>query len=306
LFNQSVENSKFIQILNRDRKMIQILNKSEFKFSDYLYLNSKGFLLGDENEMEYKIKIMKQYKLLLEIERFYEIFKKEELIPMDHFERIFHETSLEYDIQVDWLIGFYSKYYLPNYSGGCSYETNIGTFIQINPNLKKKETFYSLNRNELLIHEVIHSSRINLKSKLFEEEFAFSLSRNYLRRNFSTILSRPMEFILFYLFSIFSLSTDYQIFPKWFYYLSKIPFITFLLKLFIHFLQRKIYLKKCSNNLMRLNVGKNLNKILFRLKDEEIIQISSLNDSGELRKYLNQKKQMRWKIIISYFFEESK
>jgi hypothetical protein len=300
-----VENSKFIQILTKDRKMIRILNKIGFDMSDYMYLNSKGFLLGDQNEIEYKTKIMKQYKLLLEIERFYETFKKEDLIPMDHFEKIFHVTSSEYDIQVDWLIGFYSKYYLPNYSGGCSCETNIGTFIQINPNLKKKESFYSLNRNELLIHEVIHSSRINLKSKLFEEEFAFSLSKNYLRRNFSTILSRPMEFILFYSFSLFSLSTDYRIFPNWIYYFSKIPFITLLLKLLIHFLRRKIYLKKCSNNLKKLNVS-NVNKILFRLKDEEIIQISSLDDPLKLRNYVNQRKEKRWKIIISYFFEESK
>ncbi|KAL9656169.1 hypothetical protein ABK040_007786 [Willaertia magna] len=255
-----------------------------------LYLDKCGFLWGKCTQtQDYLSFIFSQLQFLLRAE-YYLIFYKNHLfgkdesqhenafgvyeIPVDHLlePHIQNEMKIQYGVEYCcWVPGIYSNLGLPIGTGGISVSLkNFGIFIQLRQFLRNRKEIFSLNRQELIIHELVHACRENLASVEFEEEFAYSLSKSFIRRVFAPITQNRIDSILFYIFSLISITTDLPAFPRWVSLFSKLPvLITTLLGLFrLALMKQRLYRagKYFKDQLQQNNVM----PILFRLTDEEI------------------------------------
>lgn len=332
--NINVECSQFVQCMQLDHgKMASILynwttNKTlngnlggNIPLTILKYLNGKGHIWGRHtNTLEYKKHVGNHYRNLLKIEQMLletpfgskNAFQYEydAQIPFSHINDPTIQNNLQsaYDIQVYWVPGFYSRKNLPLFSGGVSYETqdNNLTFIQLNPYLLEREKLGTLDRRELIMHELIHSARMGLDSVQFEEEFAYSLSTSTLRRIFAPITQRPIDSILFSVFSIFSITTDLPRFPRWLSLLSKFPFAIVVFIGMLRLLRTRRALKAAHRHLESLGCipRRNIRPFLFRLTDDEILELSrkSICSVDEFRHIINSKAKhsSRWLILQQY------
>lgn len=289
-----------------------------------LKLNSQGFIPPlpqlQSNQFDQweslKFIIISQYKLLLHLEQLlcrpessFGFDKRTPRIPFQHFVHSQSILSKEYDCNVLWVPGFYTRHGLPMFSGACSYDTSIGTFIQLHSSLKESEKFFSLDRVELLIHELAHSARTPLHSLQFEEEFAYRLSKSYFRRIFSPIVQRSTDSIIFSLVGALSMLTDIPgFFSSFWRVLSKAPVVVTIVFGLVRLFHTKRILTRAAATLHKVGIPMNhVQPILFRMSDDEILKLASPQTSTKgsnitqwFKDWVYNQSQcdLRWKVIL--------
>ncbi|KAG2385924.1 hypothetical protein C9374_003073 [Naegleria lovaniensis] len=319
------KNSQFVRMLTLCKELpsvvtllFDIIQKKEnaIPLDILALLDQCGFLWGQSRSyMDYSLFIIRQLRLLLKFEhtykRSYSKDKDSSLIPCEHLleQGIQEKLSKFFGIHhCLWVTGLYSSTSLPLSSGGVSISIeNFGVFIQLHTLLKHKPKYYSLNREELILHELIHACRENIQSTRFEEEFAYSLSPSFLRKLLAPITRGTKESLLFYVLSIVSVASDLPNFPRWFSLSSKLPFLWIILFGVIRLVKTKRILAHAREFISRALSTQQPNTIsclLLRITDEEIEHFSHL-----MRQVQHSSKESHLKIfheiVQHYICDES-
>ncbi|EFC45508.1 predicted protein [Naegleria gruberi] len=322
----TLEKSQFVQLMTINKELPTIIKYlNELKDGQpipkeiLIYLDKCGFIWGKTKTYhEYISFIIKQIRLVLKCESYRKIYLKgkNEFIPVEHFQNAEVTQPLKEKFGIQnclWIPGIYESNSLPLTSGGISISVKgFGVFIQLHSLLKDKQIYYSLDRNELILHEIIHACRECVGSEMFEEEFAYSLSPSRLRKLLSPITRGSSESLLFYLISIISITSDLPSFPRWFARVSKIPFIILTLIGLFRLMRSKQYLNGAFNYLtVKQNISPSTAScILFRLTDDEILMLFNLfkqNSNTGIREIVSRKLEQgidinqRWSVIVDRF-----
>ncbi|KAL0487627.1 TruB [Acrasis kona] len=326
-----VENSQFVCVLcSEGGRIASIIHQfhnnlsweNDVPMSTLLYLNKMGHLWASYSSSvsmkdqirSYKRQVLSRYKLLLDLE--YQLmpsghktrdpllmffsYKPDEIIPIQHLvkEPVLNDLS-KFDVIVDWAPGFYSLKNLPLFTLGVSYTVKIEdkelTFIQISSLLKDNERVGGATRTELIVHEQIHACRSPLKSKEYEEEFAYKLSSSIIRKVLAPVTRHPADMLAFTAFSAVSVVSDFPSFPRWFTLFSKIPVLFSVCFAMYRLLSMKRRLKAAIRNLEKAGALKhNILPVLLRMTDQEINELSRATNPSQT---IRSKSNIRWKVI---------
>lgn len=207
------------------------------------------------------------------------------------WEKTNQSINRQFDVKFIWPLSTFSNAGLRFYEAGATFFFEGNLILQ----MKKKKIFSSL-QEEVLLHEAIHIARQDLKSKKYEEFFAYSLSKSRFRKTIGPLFRSPKETLLFafiYLsmpisFYFFDLSLQWTL-------LYVAPVLLFCTRL-------GIYRKRLSKCLQKLEqvFGKNAGKVLFRLTDEEIGLFANKSPAF-LRNYVTSGNLLRWKQLLSCY-----
>lgn len=219
-------------------------------------------------------------------------------------------TNKAYGFKVDWVPGFFMSKSLGPLWGGCSVlipEISSAVFL-IRSSFRQKKRWLLYRRDELLAHEICHSARMPLADRIFDENFAYSISPSRLRRNFGGSFRTEADALVFVLpvflllivqlLNVFT-GTTIPIIPFWIVALLCPAYL--IIRNFI----ASISLSRAAKKLSTLGFT-NPYAVLFRSSADEILLISSITNE-HLSKWLKEKKEneLRWKIIFYRFAEKN-
>jgi len=230
---------------------------------------------------------------------------------------IIQQLTNFYDLSPTWIPLFFSNYRLPFWHGGCAWifqmtENNpIGSLIQLRRSLKYSSHYLGIyNRNELLIHELVHVGRMAFQEPHYEELLAYQTAHSPFRRYFGPIVqssSESMWFVLIlfllFVFEVFLITTKLSILHSfaWTLFLIPIGLIAYAL---LRLRKRQKCFKACLNNLKNcLQEESKARAVLYRLTDKEIEAFSKLS-AKEIKEYCKSQseKELRWQMIEMIYF----
>eukprot|EP00698_Gefionella_okellyi_P008088 TRINITY_DN1989_c0_g1_i1.p1 TRINITY_DN1989_c0_g1~~TRINITY_DN1989_c0_g1_i1.p1 ORF type:complete len:338 (+),score=65.21 TRINITY_DN1989_c0_g1_i1:45-1058(+) len=280
--------------------------------SDLITLNKLGFLASDTDTLHsFLARVDKQRQLLLHPESLcvnspsaVVTFTPDQQIPYEHIAAT-HGTLSVYDVAMDWLVGFYSSLYLPVFTGACSYETELGAFVQLSPLLRHRQKYFGLIRDELIVHEIIHIVRGPLQSVQFEELFAYSLSPSWTRRIISPISQQPTDSLVFGAAAMVSVIGDLAVtkLPRWLSLVTKLPWVGTLIIGIIRLWFTRRLLQAAHKRLQQTLPASIVQPLLIRLTDVEIRQLA--NGTLQIRDYAEERVRrgsFRWRVLwLAYF-----
>jgi len=261
----------------------------EIKYNDPTYLDSIGiFPLVDESEDEFLkraetilIKATKSETQNLCVDELtYELPYSERLDEKDQSKYSFKANEI-YGISPNWIPAYYLDRGLPFLTGGMAvhYKNkdshNWETFFQLKKHFKTKSKWFIYSAGEIVSHEMCHVARSSLNSNRYEETIAYQTSSSLFRRYIGGALVNPSDNLIFLiavfwmlLCSIFLIQFDFFFFGMDF---GPLVLITSLGLVRNHNIRKE--LNTCKKKL-HLLFGESYHKILFRLSDSEIKQLS--------------------------------
>lgn len=110
-------------------------------------------------------------------------------------------TGKLYDVQPDWVPGFFANEKNGALWGGCALSDPASklTLFIIRKVFKNKRRFLVYDRRELLAHELTHAAHQHVDEWLFEEYFAYRTAKSALRRFFGSCFIGKYDALLFLL-----------------------------------------------------------------------------------------------------------
>lgn len=229
----------------------------------------------------------------------------------------FEKTKYLYDIAPAWIPVFFSNYKLSFWHGGCAWifqendNTPLGAFFQLRQAFKNSPTYLKIyKRDDLVAHELSHVGRMMFEEPRFEEILAYRSESSRFRRYFGPIMQSSWESALFVIFLFILVLLDlslYEILSPSLYqslmWLKLVPF-GMIVYASARLWRRQRQFKRCFQNLKTiLDDEKNANAVIYRLTDQEIIDLSALS-LKEMIIYVNEQKtkSLRWRLIhLAYF-----
>lgn len=195
-----------------------------------------------------------------------------------------------------WIEIVYKDEGLSLWEAGCLWYSDdlfCPPLLQLRAHFATKETLYFLySKEEILAHEAIHAIRAPLKSKRFEEYFAYSTSKSTFRKFLGPLFSTPTE-ASFVILASFIFFASAFLTPL----LSAFGALT-LFSLFFARLARNWYLFfKCKKRLSALT--KKPLALMLRLTDEEILYFAKASVT-EARRFIEEQKNktFRWQLLF--------
>lgn len=258
-------------------------------------LNEEGFFPGpheDENAFARRVTDTKDWISKLKHEDL--VLQREKIvmplgkrIPETHMQEAAKISKTLYNVSPIWVPAFYQNKGLPSLTGGMAIHFKESehqpwfSFFQLKSCFRQQPKWLIYHRNEIISHEMCHVARGALESTRYEETFAYQCSTNIFRKWIGGALVRSTDSLMIIIALFWMLACD--ITPLFF---SNVPFPLFWIgKLPIFFLityglLRNIKIRRemhlAQQKLTKL-FPKREREILFRLSDEEIKALSSLN-----------------------------
>ena len=228
-------------------------------------------------------------------------------IPPEILQEAAEITRAAYGFEIGWVPGFFPVKGLGLLWGGCSigsYEDIPALFI-IRRSFEHKKRFFIYSREELTSHELCHVARSPLNDPVYEEHFAYAISKSALRR-YSGNCFKSEKDALFFLLPVFLLlavqilRTFYRPdIPAWPFWILAFVWPAWLL--LVNFRARKRYFR--AENALR-TYSDMPQAVLFRCTAGEINALAdAADDPAAVRTLLESKKNsdLRWKIIYQRF-----
>lgn len=220
-------------------------------------------------------------------------------------------TENVYGFSVDWVPGFFPEKGLGLLWGGCSidaYEEIPQLFI-IRKSFKTKKRFLIYSREELTAHELCHVARNPIQDSVYEEHFAYAVSKSAFRRYTGNCFKTEKD-ALFFLLPVFMMllfriaqAGGYLVkFPAWPLWVLVILWPCWLL--LNNYRARKVYFR--AQEVLKKYTS-SPDAVLFRCTGEEIRTLGSFHkDRIEADDFLKQKKNsdLRWQVIFDRFIKE--
>ena len=186
-----------------------------------------------------------------------------------------------------WIQVRYSNRGLNIWEGAASWITDSGNWIQLRDSFKKG-SFLGYQKEDVILHEAIHSLRFAFDEPRFEEILANAFAKRKWRRYLGSIFSTPKQACLFLV--TLCLIHLAPIFPSG-YLLYRLTSLIWD--------QRRF--KKALQKIKRLFPKASNYAIALRLKDEEIV-LFAREEESVCRDYIKgATNTMRWKQIRANF-----
>lgn len=222
-----------------------------------------------------------------------------------------------YDVAINWIPVIFSNERLSLWHGGCAWifqvaeNTPTAAMIQLRQVFGNKKRYLGIyDRDELLVHELVHVGRMKFEERRFEEMLAYETSTSTFRRWFGPLVQSSWESVLFLMvlamilvFDIFLLAVGHHEGYEIAGTLKLIPLALILIALIRLALKRRQYNKCLSRLESCLQSGQSARAVAYRLTDKEIVAFGGLTNE-QIRAYarLQGKEELRWKVIsLAYF-----
>lgn len=241
--------------------------------------------------------------------------KFEDRIKRSDLDWVLAKLSKTFDISPEFLLGTYSNHKLYFWQGAATWifehENKRLGFIQLRKRLKEGNYLFLYDKDEILVHEAAHFSRMAFDES-FEEIFAYLLSSNKLRKVFGPLFGKESEALIFIsgicstlLFSFLSvINPDFFIGS----FLSIIFTLVFLSFCLFRLGLKKMWIGKAAKKLFKiLKIRKYVRATLFRMSDQEIKEFSKMNED-QINSFVqeNKERSLRWKMIDLAYFQQNK
>lgn len=214
-----------------------------------------------------------------------------------------------FDVAPYDFVGFFVNEKLSFFEGGVTWVVSKGDvlvpFVQLRKNFQnKRKHFLGYSIDEILSHEMVHAIRAPFGDSEMEEFFAYLTSSSSIRKIFGPIIKNRTEIFLFFTLFFGSLVFDFLDF----FIFSFIFSLSTILLVFSGFFRLFLLRRKISKTFNKLNSilkdKKRAKFVLFRLTDEEIFYFSKVSKE-KILKYVEEQKELRWKVIkLSYFIDD--
>jgi len=192
---------------------------------------------------------------------------------MDFIQKEFHVTP-------KWIQVRYSNRGLKPWEGAASWIMDYGNWIQLR-NAFKKGSFLGYRREDVILHEVVHSLRFTFEEPRFEEIIAHAFTQKKWRRFFGPLFATPAHA---YIFLTTLLLTPFA---------PSIPFGYLLWRLGCLIKNQRIF-KKSLKKIQKLFPHLSPYSVVLRLTDQEI-QLFANQDVTIIQDYIkSQQKNLRW------------
>ena len=237
-------------------------------------------------------------------------FDKDTLIPRKVFKEARKHTEELYEFSIDWVPGFFKNAGI--LFGGCCFssEPDFFSFFLVRKAFRDQSRWLWYDRDELLAHELCHVARSGMGSTVYEEFFAYQTSPKKFRKVAGSTLYSAVDTylimgtvfmpLLVQIYNVFNYTTPEAAIPIW-------PFWVILAGLIGRLCLRYKKIKHtaaCALKNLKLVFGKKHHlAIIFRSTDEEIVDLSKLDDKEKLSQWLKNKEEnlIRWKVILKRF-----
>lgn len=234
-----------------------------------------------------------------------------EQIPVEIMEEAAEQTRSLFGFSINWVPGFFLSKGLGLFWGGCtiSDEQGVSVFI-VRKSFSKSKRWFIYDRRELLAHELCHVARFPLEDNAYEEHFAYMTSqsrfRKYIGNCFQTEYDAFFFLIPILLLLAFQIGISFFAWP--------IPILPFwgIAALWPGFLlvrnarSRKTYFQ-AKKALEQAGVNRT-EAVLFRCTASELHSLAKLvhlPDQVHRFARTNAERDLRWKIILTRFFQSS-
>lgn len=288
--------------------------------AEWILLDKNGFLIAPgESAADYRERLMALRDGLtafndaladrneVELEPGFSVCTAERLPPgLDaECERL---TDSLYGFQTDWVPAFFPVRNLGFLWAGCTYISDEYPFpvFMIRREFKKSPHYLKIySRTELLAHEKCHAARAPFNDDVFEEHFAYALSRSAFRRCFGNCFRTGTDAVLFaaplFLLSMVQIVTAFfgWIAPTGFWPAMMAVALFYPLFLLIRNFRDRRCVLKASVFLQKAGCLKP-EAVLFRCSAAEIRGLSGNNGSSTLRQLLTQ--PIRGMLLQTRFF----
>ncbi len=281
-------------------------------------LNDSGFFPGpNESEEGFlnRVKAMKSWSQTLENK---DLELQDLPYTLQHSERMSDSQLIEsgepiktkFGILPYWVPAYFTDKGLPLLTGGMAIqfveEENgpLKTFFQLKSVFRTQKKWIIYSGDELIRHEMCHVARAPLNSTRYEETFAYSTSDSWLRRKIGGALNTPFDnqlvllSLLCWMCASF-LPLFFESVQSWNFVLY-IPFPLVITLGLIRNFNLRNELHRANLNL-KANFPKDYEKLLFRLSDDEIRQISHFT-SPEVCSWWDNLNSFRGEFLKSVFF----
>ncbi len=232
-------------------------------------------------------------------------FAKHERIPPLHLAAARRDLAKRIAADPDWLIGWYSARSLPPGAGAVTWSTKHGVALQLHPGLRKCARVWSLDRQELLLHEGIHAVRTPLRSTRYEELFAHWYTRHAARRVLTPLLRSAGDAVAFALAAAVSVLGDATVaLPRWLWLLAKSPVLAVALSATLRLAKHARIRRRLPAYLTAQGVlPQHVFAVAARLTDAEVDTLSSSSAPACLRTYAatQHATSLRWRVLHARF-----
>lgn len=248
---------------------------------DLLLLDKLGFIPGpgetEENFLDRVAVTKKKYEL-------------GNWIPEAHWDWVREYLVELFYVKPLYICAFYSNRNLAPWQGAAAWiEGRKLDSIQLREGLRKGQYLKLYAREEILAHEAVHGVRSAFDESRFEEFFAYMSSEKKYRRVLGPILRRPWEIWPFFIALLGGILWE--------------PFYLFgaiwAACGFVRLIKDHFLLNRAAQNINRkINDAKRTRAVLFRLTDEEIVQLAKKKISIDL--FAEKQTCLRWRVIRLY------
>lgn len=210
-------------------------------------------------------------------------------IPESHWDWVREFLYEVFHVKPLYICAFYSNRNLTPWQGAAAWieESKWGS-VQLREGFRKGR-FLGVGREEILAHEAVHGIRSAFPESRFEEFFAYMTSEKKWRRVLGPIFRRPWEawpFILCMVGGIF-----WPIFYSFAALWTAIGFWRLIR-------EHRLLNRAATHLYQRVQSASKARAILFRLTDEEILEIVKAPQS--IDQWVLEKNCLRWRVIRFY------
>lgn len=288
--------------------------------NEMLKLNQLGLIPGPD-EMEEEFLNRAQYCLNLNSDLTSQI---KEGIPFTadleasrFLQEAYPKTEKFFDMAPDWIPLFFSNYHLAPWHGGCAWifqateDSPPGALFQLRQAFRSQSKYLHLyNREDLIAHELAHVGRMTFQEPIFEEMLAYQTSSSSFQRWFGPIVQSSRESLMFVVVLalvflvdfIFIVNGQYQAYASMMW-LKLIPLGLIGYALLRLWRKHRVF-NRCLDQLKKVLIDPTKSYgLMYRLKDQEIIDFASMNPE-EIAKYAKEQNQtsLRWNVLLMAYF----
>lgn len=223
-------------------------------------------------------------------------------------------TKKLFDICPDWVPILFSNFKMLPWHGGSAWifqlseDSPTAAFFQLRKIFVSAKTFLGIyDREELISHESAHIGRMVFEEPKFEELLAYRTSKSIFRRWFGPIVQSSWESLLFIFVLILCFFSDLAIMLSGYsdpnhstLWIKIIPVLLFLFGLGRLSL-RHWQFNRCLKKLKTILGEEKANAVIYRLRDQEIIDFGRCSSEEILR---FESDSLRWYVIKKAYFEK--
>lgn len=212
-------------------------------------------------------------------------FSEESLESITKHPAIIDFIESQLHVRPFWIQVRYSNDRLTPWQAAASWITKNGNWIQLRKSFKKGH-FFGYQRDDVILHEAIHSLRFTFEEPQFEEILAYAFTKKKWRRYFGPLFFTTRQA---YIFLIALLFTPFIPILPCFYFLYRLG----------RLVRNQWVFKKALQKIQKIFPNSSPYSIALRLTDREI-QLFAIQEYKVIKAYIkSQEKDLRWQQLLA-------